>query len=294
MSITLKDLAARYRVSDGGKFRLKDFDPSDTWKFKSKEHAEELLAHSLERLSEMQEKLYAQDNWALLLILQAMDAAGKDGTIKHVLSGVNPQGCEIYSFKAPTSEELDHDFLWRCAKRLPERGRIGIFNRSYYEEVLVVRVHRELLAKQKLPAHLVTKNIWKERFEDIAGFERYAGRNGIVVRKIFLNLSKKEQKKRFLSRLEEPEKNWKFSAADAREREHWDDYMKAYEEAIQHTAAPHVPWYIVPADHKWFSRLVVAAVVVETLQSLNLSFPKVDASTRRELAVARNALLRAK
>ena len=294
MSITLKDLADRYRVEDGGKFRLKEFDPSDTWKMKSKEHAQEWLDHSLERLSEMQEKLYAQDNWALLLVLQAMDAAGKDGTVKHVMSGVNPQGCEVYSFKAPTSEELDHDFLWRCSKRLPERGRIGIFNRSYYEEVLVVRVHRELLQKQKLPPRLVTKNIWKERFEDISAFERYAARNGIVIRKIFLNVSKKEQKKRFLSRLEEPEKNWKFSAADASERKFWDDYMTAYQQAIQHTAAPHAPWYVVPADHKWFTRLVVASIVVETLQSLKLDFPKVNAATRRELAAARTALLRAK
>jgi PPK2 family polyphosphate:nucleotide phosphotransferase len=294
MSITLKDLAQRYQITDGSSFRLKDFDPGDTWKLKSKEHAQDLLEDGLKQLCEMQEKLYAQDNWALLLVFQAMDAAGKDGTIKHVLSGVNPQGCEIYSFKAPTSEELDHDFLWRCAKRLPERGRIGIFNRSYYEEVLVVRVHRELLDKQKLPRKLVTKNIWKERFEDITTFERYAGRNGIVIRKFFLNVSRKEQKKRFLERLDQPEKNWKFSATDASERTRWADYMNAYEDMIRHTATNHAPWYVVPADHKWFTRAVVSSVVVETLQSLKLEFPTVSAEKRRELAAARAALLRTK
>ena len=294
VSITLKDLAERYRVTDGSGFQLKDFDPTDTWKLKSKEHAQDLLEDGLKQLCDMQEKLYAQDNWALLLVFQAMDAAGKDGTIKHVLSGVNPQGCEIYSFKAPTSEELDHDFLWRCAKRLPERGRIGIFNRSYYEEVLVVRVHREFLDRQKLPSKLITKNIWKERFEDIAGFERYAARNGIAIRKFFLNVSKTEQKKRFLERLDQPEKNWKFSATDASERTRWADYMNAYEEMIRHTATNHAPWYVIPADHKWFTRVVVSSVIVETLQSLKLEFPKVTAERKRELVAARAALLRTK
>ena len=294
MAITLKDLANRYQVADGDGFRLKNFSSSDTWKLKSKEKAQEHLEQSIERLSDLQERLYAQDNWALLLVFQAMDAAGKDGTIKHVMSGVNPQGCEVYSFKAPTSEELDHDYLWRCLKRLPERGRIGIFNRSYYEEVLVVRVHRELLDKQKLPRSLVGKSIWKDRFEDIGGFERYLSRNGVVIRKFFLNVSRNEQKQRFLERLEKPEKNWKFSMADSHERHYWSQYQKAYEDVIRHTATKHAPWYVVPADHKWFTRLVVASVIVETLQSLKLEFPKVDAARRRELAAARAALLRAK
>ena len=293
MAITLRKLANRYRVTNGGTFCLKDFNPADTWKLKSKEHAQELLEHSVERLSEMQEKLYAQDQWALLLIFQAMDAAGKDGTIKHVMSGVNPQGCEVSAFKAPT-KELDHDYIWRCQRRLPERGRIGIFNRSYYEEVLVVRVHPELLDKQELPRPLVTKGIWKQRFEDITTFERHLSRNGVVVRKFFLNVSRDEQKKRFLERLEEPEKNWKFSLADSQERKRWPSYMKAYENMIQHTATGHAPWYVVPADHKWFTRLVVAAAVVETLQSLKLAFPIVDAAKRKDLAAARTALLQAK
>jgi len=291
MAITLKDLAERYRITDGAKFRLKHFDPADTWKLNSKERAKALLEHSIVQLAEMQEKLYAQDNWAVLLVFQAMDAAGKDGTIKHVMSGVNPQGCEVYSFKSPTSEELDHDYLWRCQKRLPERGRIGIFNRSYYEEALVVRVHPGLLAKQKIPPQLVTKHVWRERFEDIAGFERYAGRNGIVIRKFFLHVSKAEQKRRFLERLESPEKNWKFSAADAQERESWDDYMAAYQDIIRHTSTGQAPWHVIPADNKWFSRLVVASVVVETLRSLNLAFPKVDIGRLKELASARAALL---
>jgi PPK2 family polyphosphate:nucleotide phosphotransferase len=290
MAITVKELADRYCVTDGSGFRLKRFDPANTWKLKSKGHAQELLEQGIQRLSEMQEKLYAQDNWALLLIFQAMDAAGKDGTIKHVMSGVNPQGCEVHSFKAPSSEELDHDYLWRCQKRMPERGRIGIFNRSYYEEVLVVRVHRELLDRQKLPRSLVTGKIWKQRFEDITAFERYASRNGIVIRKFFLNVSRAEQKQRFLERLDRPEKQWKFSLADARERQHWGHYMKAYEDMIRHTATGHAPWYVVPADHKWYSRLVVAAVIIDTLQSLKLQFPKVDAAKRRELAAAKARL----
>jgi PPK2 family polyphosphate:nucleotide phosphotransferase len=294
MAITLKDLADRYRVSDGGNFHLADFDPGDTWKLKSKDHAQELLDRSIEQLSDLQSKLYAQDNWALLLIFQAMDAAGKDGTIKHVFSGVNPQGCEVSSFKAPSNEELDHDFLWRCHRRLPERGRIGIFNRSYYEEVLVVRVHRELLDRQRLPPKVIAKNVWKDRFEDIAAFERYLGRNGVVIRKIFLHVSKHEQKKRFLERLEEPEKNWKFSFADSRERQHWSRYMGAYEDMIRHTAARHAPWFIVPADHKWFTRLVVASVITETLKGLKLEYPQVDPARRKELAAARAALLRTK
>jgi PPK2 family polyphosphate:nucleotide phosphotransferase len=294
MAITLKDLSDRYAVCSGRNFRLKDFDPDDTWKFKSKEHADDMLEHSLERLSEMQGRLYAQNEWALLLIFQAMDAAGKDGTIKHVMSGVNPQGCAVYSFKAPSNEELDHDFLWRCMKRLPERGRIGIFNRSYYEETLVVRLHKEFLAKQKLPSQLVTRHIWKERFEDIAAVERYLGRNGIIVRKFFLNVSKEEQKNRFLKRLDEPKKNWKFSPADIHERRFWPQYMKAYEDTIRQTATEVSPWYVVPADHKWFTRLVVASVIVETLESLKLKFPKVDPDIRKEFAAARRALAKEK
>jgi PPK2 family polyphosphate:nucleotide phosphotransferase len=294
MGITLKDLSDRYRVNDGHKFRLKDFDPGDTWKFKSKEHTDELLEHSLKRMAEMQGRLYAQNEWALLLIFQAMDAAGKDGTIKHVMSGVNPQGCEVYSFKAPSNEELDHDFLWRCMRRLPERGRIGIFNRSYYEETLVVRVHKEFLEKEKVPRKLITKNIWKERFEDIAAVERYLGRNGVIVRKFFLNISREEQKDRFLKRLDEPRKNWKFSAADIYERQFWPEYMEAYQDTIRHTATEGAPWYIVPADHKWFTRLVVASVIVETLDSLKLKFPEVRPDFRKEFAAARKALLKEK
>jgi len=249
-----------------------------------------LLEHSLEKLAELQGRLYAQNEWALLLVFQAMDAAGKDGTIKHVMSGVNPQGCEVFSFKAPSAEELDHDFLWRTMKNLPERGRIGIFNRSYYEETLVVRVHKEFLAKEKLPAKLVTKNIWKERFEDISAFERYMYRNGIIVRKFYLNVSREEQKERFMKRLEEPKKNWKFSAADIRERQCWPQYMEAYEDTICHTASEHAPWYVVPADHKWFTRLVVASVIVDTLESLKLKFPEVAPEVRKEFAAARAAL----
>jgi PPK2 family polyphosphate:nucleotide phosphotransferase len=290
MSITLKDLSERYRVCDGKKFQLKEFEADDTWKFKSKEHAETLLEHSLDKLAELQGRLYAQNEWALLLVFQAMDAAGKDGTIKHVMSGVNPQGCEVFSFKAPSAEELDHDFLWRSSKNLPERGRIGIFNRSYYEETLVVRVHKEFLEKQKLPEKLVTKNIWKERFEDISAFEKYLDHNGIIVRKFFLNVSKAEQKDRFLKRLDEPKKNWKFSSADIRERQCWPQYMEAYEDTICHTASKHAPWHIVPADHKWFARLVVASVIVDTLESLKLKFPEVAPGVRKEFAAARAAL----
>ena len=288
--ITFADLAARYRITDGGKFRLKDHDPADTWKFHNKEKTAALLARGVERLAELQEKLYAQDQRAVLLIFQAMDAAGKDGTIKHVMSGVNPQGCQVTSFKAPSATELDHDFLWRSAVALPERGRIGIFNRSYYEETLVVRVHPEILQGQRLPAKLVSKDIWRERFEDIVAFERHLARNGTVVRKFFLHVSKAEQKRRFLARLEEPGKNWKFSAGDLKERARWDEYQAAYEKTIAHTATADAPWQVVPADNKWFTRLAVMAAVIETLESLDLAFPKVDKAQRAALALARTTL----
>jgi PPK2 family polyphosphate:nucleotide phosphotransferase len=286
------DFAKPYRVTNGKKFRLKDVDPGDSGGLKSKEAAVELLRTGVNRLAELQDRLYAQDRWALLLVFQAMDAAGKDGTIKHVMSGVNPQGCQVYSFKSPSSEEMDHDYLWRTTKSLPERGRIGVFNRSYYEEVLVVRVHPEFLAGQKVPPALVGKDIWEERFEDINCFERYATRNGIAIRKFFLHVSRKEQKKRFMERLDLPEKNWKFSSADARERAHWDEYMEAYEDAIRHTASDHAPWYVVPANKKWFTRLVVAAAVIDALEDMDLHYPKVDEQQRKELEVAR-ALLEA-
>jgi PPK2 family polyphosphate:nucleotide phosphotransferase len=284
-------LSAAFRVTDGEKFQLKKFDPDDTGKLKGKESAQGLLAAGVEKLRELQEKLYAQDKWAVLLIFQAMDAAGKDGTIKHVMSGINPQGCHVVPFKAPTSHELDHDFLWRSNLALPQRGQIGIFNRSYYEETLVVRVHPQLLHAQKLPEPLVTKHIWDERFEDINAWERYLTRNGVVIRKFFLHVSREEQKKRFLERLEQPEKNWKFSAADVTEREFFDDYMAAYEETIRRTATEHAPWYVVPADHKWFTRAVVADAIVETLESLDLRFPEVGAKQKKELAVIRDELL---
>ncbi|MGA9978162.1 MAG: polyphosphate kinase 2 family protein, partial [Candidatus Sulfotelmatobacter sp.] len=273
-------------------FRLKDFDPADCGGRSSKEHAAEALQEGIVRTAELQDMLYAQNQWAVLLIFQAMDAAGKDGIIKHVMSGVNPQGCQVYSFKAPSDPELQHDFLWRTEVKLPERGHLGIFNRSYYEEVLVVRVHPEILKGQRTPPTLVTKNIWEERFEAIRHFEQHMGRNGTVIRKFFLHVSKKEQKRRFLKRLEEPEKNWKFSAADIRERGCWEDYQKAYEDLIRNTATEPAPWYIVPADNKWFTRLVVSAVLVETLESLDLSYPKVDDAKRRELAAAKKLLLK--
>ncbi len=289
-----REFARSFRVDDGKKFRLKEFAPGETLGLKHREGIKDLAAETLqeeiELLSEMQDKLYAQDRWGLLLIFQAMDAAGKDGTIKHVMSGINPQGCQVYSFKAPSPEELDHDFLWRTSRCLPERGRIGIFNRSYYEEVLAVRVHPEFLEKQRLPPRLLTDRIWKERFEDISSFERYATRNGIAIRKFFLNVSRDEQKKRFLERLDNPDKNWKFSMADARERERWDDYMAAYEDMIRHTASGHAPWYVVPADNKWFTRLVVAAAVIEALDDMNLAYPKVDDEKRKELEAARSML----
>lgn len=286
------EFCAPFRVDDGKGFRLKDFDPDDTLDLDSddKPKAKEALARGIEVLAELQEKLYAQDQWGVLLIFQAMDAAGKDSAIKHVMSGINPQGCQVFSFKAPTSEELDHDYLWRCTRHMPERGRIGIFNRSYYEETLVVRVHPEFLKGQKLPRSLVTDQIWEERFTDIRNLERYLTRNGYVIRKFFLNVSKKEQKKRFLDRLDRPEKNWKFSSADVHERGFWDDYMHAYEETIQHTAAPHAPWFVVPADRKWFTRLVVAAAVIDALASLNLKFPEVTDAQREKLQRAREEL----
>jgi PPK2 family polyphosphate:nucleotide phosphotransferase len=285
--------AAPYRVSDGKGFRLRDVDPADIGAFSrnGKEHAEAVLRTGVEALSHLQDRLYAQDRWSLLLIFQAMDAAGKDSAIKHVMSGVNPQGCQVASFKTPSSEELDHDFLWRCQRHLPERGRIGIFNRSYYEEVLVVRVHPELLARQKTPQELVTDRIWQERFEDIRTFERYISRNGCVVRKFFLHVSRKEQKRRFLERLDRPEKNWKFSAADVAERARWRDYMRAYQEAIRETATRDSPWFVVPADHKWFTRVIVAAAVIDALGSLELEYPTLDAAQREELAKARKDLL---
>lgn len=283
-------LAKDYRIVKGSKFQLKDINPGDTGKLKSDQHAEDLLAGSVKLMSEMQKKLYAQDRWSLLLIFQAMDAAGKDGTISHVMSGINPQGCQVTSFKSPSTLELDHDFLWRSTIALPERGRIGIFNRSYYEEVLVVRVHKELLKAEKIPESLVTKRIWEQRFEDINAYERYLTRNGVVIRKFFLHVSKKEQKKRFLARLDEPSKNWKFSAADLKERAYWDDYQDAYEDMIRNTSSHDAPWYVVPADNKWFTHVVVASAIIETLDSLGLEFPQINAAQRQALDKARQAL----
>ncbi|HVJ05125.1 MAG TPA: polyphosphate kinase 2 family protein [Candidatus Saccharimonadales bacterium] len=288
----LDSLATRYRVDDGRKFRLSDFDPGDTAGLSKefKDESEELLQRSTQLLAEMQDKLYAQDRWGLLLIFQAMDAAGKDGTIKHVMSGVNPQGCEVFSFKAPSGEELNHGYLWRTSKSMPGRGRIGIFNRSYYEEVLVVRVHPEMLEAERIPEVCRSKNIWKERFEDIGAFERYATRNGTAIRKFYLNVSKQEQKSRFLSRLEEPEKNWKFSATDVRERRFWDEYQESYEDMIRHTSSKDAPWIVVPADNKWFARLVVSTVIVDALKDMKLAYPEVSPEKRKELGAARREL----
>jgi PPK2 family polyphosphate:nucleotide phosphotransferase len=288
----LQELATRYRVDHDRHFRLKGCDPADTAGLGDafKQEAEALLQHSTGELAEWQDKLYAQDRWGLLLIFQAMDAAGKDGTIKHVMSGVNPQGVQVFSFKAPSTEELDHDFLWRTTRCLPERGRIGIFNRSYYEEVLVVRVHPELLDAEHLPKACVTDDLWKCRFEDISAFERYLTRNGIAVRKFFLNVSKQEQKRRFLARLDEPEKNWKFSAADIKERNFWDEYQSAYEDMIRHTSTKHAPWIVVPADNKWFTRLVVSSCVVHALQDMDLEYPQLTADKEKALAAARRQL----
>lgn len=286
-----REFAERYRIDNGKEFRLKSINPDDTGDL-TKEGAAVELERGIERLRKEQEKLYAQDRWALLLIFQAMDAAGKDSAIKHVMSGINPQGCQVFSFKTPSAEELDHDFLWRTSRCLPERGRIGIFNRSYYEEMLVVRVHRELLERQKLPHRLVTEHVWKERFEDVNAFERYLTRNGVAVRKFFLHVSKDEQKKRFLERIDNPDKNWKFTMDDVREREYWDDYMAAYEDMIQHTSTDHAPWYVVPADNKWFTRLVVSAAIIDALNELDLAYPKVDKEKEEELAKARFLLER--
>jgi PPK2 family polyphosphate:nucleotide phosphotransferase len=289
-----RELAKPFRVTDGDGFRLKDIDPGDTLNLKSedKPREQEALATGVQALASLQDMLYAQDRWAVLLIFQAMDAAGKDGAIKHVMSGVNPQGVEVYSFKAPSAEDLDHDYLWRCMKCLPQRGRIGIFNRSYYEETLVVRVHPEYLGNQKLPPELVTKDIWKDRFRDIRCFERYLVRNGIVIRKFFLHVSKKEQKKRFLERVENPAKNWKFSASDMGERQFWGQYMEAYEDMIRQTATKGAPWFVVPADNKWFTRVIVAAAVVDALTSLNLSYPKMGKEKLKELAAVKQALIK--
>jgi PPK2 family polyphosphate:nucleotide phosphotransferase len=283
-------LVKPFRVEHGKHFRLKDYDPAHTAGVKSKKEASALLEQGIQKLADLQDKLYAQDNWALLLIFQAMDAAGKDGVIKHVMSGVNPQGCQVFSFKAPSAEELNHDYMWRAMKNMPERGRIGIFNRSYYEEVLVVRVHPELLKAEKLPPNLITKDIWRDRFEDICAFERYMTRNGVVIRKFFLNVSKKEQKRRFLARLDAPEKNWKFSAADIHERGFWNDYMDAYEDLIRHTATPDAPWHVIPADNKWFTHIAVAEAIIDTLDELQLSYPTVDEDKKSELAAARKLL----
>ncbi len=290
---TARKISKPYRVTNGKKFHLKEVDPEDTGEFDSgdKERAQEALQIGVQALAELQDVLYAHDRWSILLIFQAMDAAGKDGAIKHVMSGINPQGCQVFSFKAPTTEDLDHDYLWRCSRHLPERGRIGIFNRSYYEETLVVRVHPEFLAAQKLPEKCVTKDLWEERFEDIRDFERHLARNGTVVRKFFLHVSRAEQKKRFLDRIERPEKNWKFSSSDITERARWDDYMKAYEATIRATASKEAPWYVVPGDHKWFTRAVVAAAVIDALASLDLEYPKVTAAQRKVIAEARTALL---
>ena len=289
----IEKLLKRYRIESGKHFRLKDHDPADTHGLKSelKPQSRELLTKGVEELARLQDILAAQDCWGLLLVVQAMDAAGKDGTIKHVMSGVNPQGVQVTSFKAPSSEEQDHDFLWRTLKHVPERGDIGIFNRSYYEEVLVVRVHPELLAKEKLPPSLISKQIWHERFEDINAMERYLTRNGIAILKFFLHVSKKEQKRRFLDRLDHPDKNWKFSSADIKERACWDAYQEAYEDMICHTASEHAPWYVVPADNKWFTRLVVAAAVVDTLKGLKLAYPKIDGAQKAELGAAKKQLL---
>jgi len=287
----LAKLVKPYRISDGKSFRLRDVDPDDTRGLEiDAQEAKASLKKGVERLSKLQEMLYAQDRWAVLVIFQAMDAAGKDSAIKHVMSGVNPQGCEVISFKQPSKQDLDHDFLWRCLARLPERGRIGIFNRSYYEETLVVRVHPELLARQQLPDSLMGTDIWQQRFEDINATERYLARNGIAVCKFFLHVSRKEQKKRFIDRLDDPDKNWKFSPDDVLERLHWKDYMRAYEAMIRATATAAAPWHVVPADHKWFTRLVVAACIVDKLESLNLAYPKVAPDARKGLKAARQAL----
>jgi len=285
------DFVDRYRIEDGKGFLLKDFDPADTQDMDlEKGEAKDLLTKGIKRLSELQEKLYAQDCWAVLAVFQAMDAAGKDGAIKHAMSGINPQGCQVHAFKAPSAEELDHDFLWRVARRLPERGRIGIFNRSHYEEVLVVKVRPEFLVGQRLPPRFDGEDFWRHRYEDIAAFERHLARNGVAICKFFLNVSKKEQKKRFLERIDDPAKNWKFNTGDVADRGRWDEYMAAYEEAIRHTSAPHAPWYVLPADNKWFTRMAVVAALIGTMEKLDLAFPTLDSQALAELQRARTAL----
>jgi len=288
----MRGLIKPFRVTNGRRFRLKHFSPDDTSGIESSDDAAKLLARQLDSLWEQQEKLYAQGTWAILLIFQAMDAAGKDSTIKHVMSGINPQGCSVSSFKAPSAEELGHDFLWRTTLRLPERGHIGVFNRSYYEEVLVVRVHPEILGAQRLPPAVMSKRIWRERFEDITCFERHLQRSGVAVLKFFLHVSKDEQKKRFLDRLDTPSKNWKFALGDVRERGLWREYMEAYEDMIRHTATPEAPWFVVPADHKWFARLVVSAAIVDAMKKLDLRFPTVDRAQKKTLKAAEAALRR--
>ena len=287
-----RKLAAAFRITDGKGFRLKEHDPEDTAWFTraDKPAAQAALEASIQAISALQEKLYAQDHWGVLLVFQAMDGAGKDSVIRNVMSGVNPAGCHVTSFKAPSAEELDHDYLWRCNRALPERGRIGVFNRSYYEEVLVVKVHPELLTPQRVPRQRTNGAIWEERYRDLRSHERYLGNNGFVVRKFFLNLSRGEQKKRFLARIDDPDKNWKFHPADVRERQHWDEYMAAYEGAIRETATAEAPWYVVPADNKWFTRLVVAAAIVDTLSALDPTYPTLPPDKLAELAECRKAL----
>lgn len=287
-------LSERYRITKGAEFRLKDHDPAETGEVKNKEQSQKIIDHRMGLLSNLQEKLYAQNRWGLLIVLQGMDAAGKDGVVKHVMSGINPQGCDVHAFKTPSTEELNHDYLWRAHSRVPERGMIGIFNRSYYEEVLVVRVHPTILQAQRLPDALITKHIWDQRYEDINAFEHYLTHNGVVIRKFFLHLSKKEQKKRFLERLDDSKKNWKFSMADVQERAYWKDYQEAYEETIQNTATKHAPWYVVPADNKWYTQLIVASAIIATLEELDLCFPDVDKKKKKELESVRESLLHEK
>lgn len=288
-----KKFSKQYNVGDGDGFKLKDYETKASFNLgdEGKPLVNQTLQMGVEALSAMQDVLYAQDKWSLLLVFQAMDAAGKDGAIKHVMSGVNPQGCQVSSFKAPSSEDLDHDFLWRCQKHLPERGRIGIFNRSYYEEVLVVRVHEAILKSQKLPKELITKDIWEERFQDIRNFEKYLNRNGTIVIKFFLNVSKKEQKKRFIERVDDSDKNWKFSAADAKERGYWDDYMHAYQELIKNTSTKKSPWYVIPADNKSYARIAIASAIITALDEMDLEYPKVSAEKIAELNAVKQALL---
>jgi PPK2 family polyphosphate:nucleotide phosphotransferase len=289
--MTLSSLTKRFRIDNPAKFRLSDYDPDDSERLtKDKSEAKAMLAEGVQQLVGLQEKLYADDRWSVLIILQAMDAAGKDSVVEHVMSGLNPQGVQVHSFKQPSAEELDHDFLWRAARNLPERGRIGIFNRSYYEEVLVVRVHPELLDRQKLPKSLNGKDLWQQRFDDICAFERHLTHNGTRILKFFLHVSKEEQRKRFLDRIDEPAKRWKFSMADVAERKFWDKYQDAYEDMIRHTSQPEAPWFVVPADHKWFTRMVVAGALVQELQALGVDFPKVEGKALKELQEAGTAL----